>query len=114
MKQVLWVLLILAPAMLWAQEDFGPVQLDEGQAMNYYYPRVEANGSGNLLCAWSGVLPEEGTGFIKTEGAHVSPQGQVGERVIFQQVPFGVVTCPGELHLLHGADGSNPFMLYHS
>jgi hypothetical protein len=113
MKHVFWALLLMAPTMLFAQENFDPVRLDEGQGLNYFYPRLETDG-GNLLCAWSDVLPDTDAGFVKTEAIHVTPQGQLLDRVTFQQVEYGRIYCPGELHLLHGADGSDPFMIYHS
>ena len=113
MKHVLWALLLIAPAMLWAQETFDPVRLDEAQGVNYFYPRLEMDG-GNLLGMWSSVLPDTETGFIRTEGIHVTPQGQLLDRVMFQQVEYGRIYCPGELKLLHGTDGSDPFMIYHS
>jgi hypothetical protein len=113
MIHVLWVLLLMAPVMLLGQENFDPVRLDDGQGVNYFYPRLETDG-GNLLCAWSTVLPDTDVGFVKTEGIHVTPQGQLLDRVTFQQVEYGRIYCPGELKLLHGADGSDPFMIYHS
>ena len=113
MKQVYWALLLLLPAVLWAQESFGPVQLDEALGMNYFYPRMEMHG-GNLLCAWSSVLPDTEVGFVRTEGIHVSLQGQFLDRVTYQQVEYGRIYCPGELKLLQGTDGSSPFMIYHS
>jgi hypothetical protein len=113
--RTVFLVLLLVPLAGLAQISFDPEQLDDGTGLNYFYSRIEPDG-GNLWCAWSGVLPEQGTGFVKTEAIHVTLQGQLLDRVTYQQVPYDTagIRCPGELHLLHASDGSDPFLIYHS
>ena len=104
-----YVILLLVTVAGFAQESFDPVRLDESTGINYFYPRIERDG-GNLLCAWSSVSDT----VVATHGATVSPQGNVLDRIIFQEVELGEIYCPGELRLLHAMDGSDPYMVYHS
>ncbi len=103
------VLLLAVPLVLLAQEDFDPVRLDLGTGINYFYPHVERDGA-NLLCSWSSVSNVQ----VATHGARVAAQGQVVERINYQEVPLGTIYCPGNLTILHAMDGSDPYMVYHS
>jgi len=107
MRIAFWVLLL--PTMVSAQYTFDPVRLDDGQGRDYYYPHIERAGS-NLLCIWSSVSDV----LIAGHGIHVTPEGQLLDRIVYQEVVPGVITCPPNLNLMHAPDGSNPFSVYHS
>jgi hypothetical protein len=101
--------LLLVPAALLAQISFDPVQLDDGLGLNYFYPHVERAGS-EILCTWSSVSDD----LVATHGIHTTPEGQLLDRINYQEVPYGTIYCPGSLTLLHPPDGSQPYMVYHS
>ena len=107
------LLALLLPLTVLAQVTFGPVRLDEQQGINYFYPRIQVENA-NVLCMWSSVLPDTETGLVATHGIQVSPDGQLLNRINFQEVEYGRIYCPGEITLLHATDGSDPYMIYHS
>jgi len=102
-------LLLALPLALFAQVNFDPIRLDNQEAIEYYYPLVEWNGT-SLLCAWSYVSDTS----VATHGIHASWDGQLSDPVIFGQRHREDVYCPPKLTYLHAANNTRPYMLYHS
>ncbi len=102
--------LLLVPLAVWAQFSFDPVRLDNAAGEDYYYPHIEL-ADGNLLCTWSSTSET----VIAAHGRHVAPDGQLLGTENYQEIAQGgVIWCPANLFLLHAADGSDPYMTFHS
>lgn len=106
-------LVILFPALLFAQVTFGPERLDDMLDVSFFYPVMNPSPAGDLFCTWASSSDAR----IATFGQHVGYDGQLhGPRLLYQSVVpgDGGVVCPAKLTVLPLTDGSAAQLIFHS
>jgi hypothetical protein len=104
------LLLLLIPLAVQAQVEFAPRRLDDSLAYEYYYPVMDLNEDGSLLCAWS----EHSDTSIATEGQQLSADGTpIGNLMFFESDTAVSSYCPTKLSFAHLSNGGKAILVTH-
>ncbi len=111
--RILIILIILLPLATFAQNDFDPVRMDDGQGVNYFYPWLATRPGGNLICTWAQTSETWISGVSRTMHASGIP---VGDQTYYQTVipGQGGIVCPPEVAVFPHPQGGEAQFIFHA